>query len=342
MRDRYSIAVGLIFAAVVVIAILHQAGQGKRDARPRPPAPALAVAGVRGSARDQLAGRGRQRRPGRLLQLEPAVPGTPHPRLPGRRTGSISGLRPLRPALGDLVLVHERGRLRRTAGRRQPRLRALPWAGGISVAGRARRSRNGARTGARTRLADAGRLRPRRSGRRPSTGSAAVRPSPTRSPAGPCRAPPSATSTRPSCPPASRTCCARPGPPKVAAGAEMAGSSAPSDRRRRLAARGPEQGWVAPHVAAEFPGLGIVSISLDGLPGEEPRGRAAAASATSPTASTARTRSTCANGRSPGPTGSSSGRSALTPTAPAPRSSSSPWNASTTAPSRARACPRTR
>jgi DNA/RNA-binding domain of Phe-tRNA-synthetase-like protein len=32
----------------------------------------------------------------------------------------------------------------------------------------------------------------------------------------------------------------------------------------------PEQGWVAPHVAAEFPGLGIASIVLDGRPGKSP------------------------------------------------------------------------
>lgn len=30
------------------------------------------------------------------------------------------------------------------------------------------------------------------------------------------------------------------------------------------------QGWVAPHVAAEFPGLGIASIEVDGRPGRSP------------------------------------------------------------------------
>jgi DNA/RNA-binding domain of Phe-tRNA-synthetase-like protein len=34
----------------------------------------------------------------------------------------------------------------------------------------------------------------------------------------------------------------------------------------------PEQGWVAPHVAAEFPGLGIAWIALDGRPGKSPEG----------------------------------------------------------------------
>jgi DNA/RNA-binding domain of Phe-tRNA-synthetase-like protein len=32
----------------------------------------------------------------------------------------------------------------------------------------------------------------------------------------------------------------------------------------------PEQGWVAPHVATEFPGLGIASIEVDGRPGRSP------------------------------------------------------------------------
>jgi DNA/RNA-binding domain of Phe-tRNA-synthetase-like protein len=32
----------------------------------------------------------------------------------------------------------------------------------------------------------------------------------------------------------------------------------------------PAPGWVAPHVAAEFPGLGISSISVDGRPGRSP------------------------------------------------------------------------
>ena len=64
MRDRYSIAVGLLFAAVVVIAIIHQSGQGHRAPSASKNFPALAAAGVRGSASARLAGRGRQRRPG--------------------------------------------------------------------------------------------------------------------------------------------------------------------------------------------------------------------------------------------------------------------------------------
>ena len=32
----------------------------------------------------------------------------------------------------------------------------------------------------------------------------------------------------------------------------------------------PEQGWVAPHIAAEFPGLGIAWVELDARPGRSP------------------------------------------------------------------------
>jgi DNA/RNA-binding domain of Phe-tRNA-synthetase-like protein len=34
----------------------------------------------------------------------------------------------------------------------------------------------------------------------------------------------------------------------------------------------PEQGWVAPHIAAEFPGLGIAWIEVDSRPGGSPEG----------------------------------------------------------------------
>lgn len=32
----------------------------------------------------------------------------------------------------------------------------------------------------------------------------------------------------------------------------------------------PEQGWVAPHIAAEFPGLGVASVVVDARPGRSP------------------------------------------------------------------------
>jgi DNA/RNA-binding domain of Phe-tRNA-synthetase-like protein len=33
-----------------------------------------------------------------------------------------------------------------------------------------------------------------------------------------------------------------------------------------------DQGWVAPHLAAEFPGLGIASVTVDGSPAKSPEG----------------------------------------------------------------------
>ena len=151
VRDRYSIAVGLIFAAVIVD---RRPQRGRRegagtlglDRQPRHwPLPEFAV---------PLAGR-------RRWKATPTSPRTtarprscPVPpddrRTPACRVGDAGldpGLRPLRPALGDLVLVHQGGRLRRTAGRGQPGLRALPWAGGLPLARRARRPRHGSRPG---------------------------------------------------------------------------------------------------------------------------------------------------------------------------------------------------
>ena len=59
----------------------------------------------------------------------------------------------------------------------------------------------------------------------------------------------------------------------------------PARRQGRGAARAPpaaaegggpelkaDQGWVAPHLAAEFPGLGIASVTVDGGPGPSPEG----------------------------------------------------------------------
>ena len=32
----------------------------------------------------------------------------------------------------------------------------------------------------------------------------------------------------------------------------------------------PQQGWVAPHIASEFPGLGIAWVEVDAKPGRSP------------------------------------------------------------------------
>ena len=39
----------------------------------------------------------------------------------------------------------------------------------------------------------------------------------------------------------------------------------------------PQQGWVASHIASEFPGLGIAWVEVDAKPGKEPRAGAATA-----------------------------------------------------------------
>lgn len=49
------------------------------------------------------------------------------------------------------------------------------------------------------------------------------------------------------------------------AGAEVAGGGIGREPT-------PVQGWVTPHLAAEFPGLGIASIVVDGCPGRSPEG----------------------------------------------------------------------
>ena len=162
LRDRYSIVVGLLFVAVVAIALISGTGRdgggtlGLDQQARHWPLPEFAAA-----ARRRRARRRRQHRPGRLRDLRAALSGgraadaglrAAHPRRRPR-------LRPLRPPGADLFLVHQRRRgLRRAAGRGQQRLRALPWARGLSLGQRARRSRHGSRAGRRAALADAGRL----------------------------------------------------------------------------------------------------------------------------------------------------------------------------------------
>ena len=103
MRDRYSLIVGLLFAAVIAIAVINTLehkdegtlGLDKLE-------PPLAAAGVRGAARRRAAGRRRQRRPGRLQNLADALPalGPARARLPDRHSGLAARLRLLRPAAG--------------------------------------------------------------------------------------------------------------------------------------------------------------------------------------------------------------------------------------------------
>ena len=46
-------------------------------------------------------------------------------------------------------------------------------------------------------------------------------------------------------------------------------SADPADRRLGWVPA-PRQGWVAPHIASEFPGLGIASVEVDAKPGKSP------------------------------------------------------------------------
>jgi DNA/RNA-binding domain of Phe-tRNA-synthetase-like protein len=46
--------------------------------------------------------------------------------------------------------------------------------------------------------------------------------------------------------------------------------SAPADEPQMGWDPAPEQGWVAPHIAAEFPGLGIAWVEVDAHPGRSP------------------------------------------------------------------------
>ena len=132
-------------------------------------------------------------------------------------------------------------------------------------------------------------------------------------------------------------------PRRAAAGRHAGGGRGLMELRRRRAADGLGPG--PPAGLGGAPPRRRVPRPRDRLgrgrrpPRPQPRAGPRAACAISPTASTAPTRSTCANGRSPGPTASSSARSGSTPTAPGPRSSSSPSIASTTAPSRAEGLP---
>ena len=340
MRDRYSIVVGLLFAAVIAIAVVNTLGhedEGTLGLDELPPAGRCRSSPCRSPRAPWKATPtsprtiARPRRP-----PAPRTPGAPPPA--GSRTPGAIRVCDLfdRPLVISFWFSAGR-RLRRPAGRGQRGLRALPWARELPLAGRARRPRHRSR-------AD-----PRRGWRMPvgydRDGAVAslyrvggcptfayVYPGGTLQERQHRRADDRQLDAQ------------RRG---AAAGDPRGGGGLSGGARRPTPSSGwepaPEQGWVAPHLAAEFPGLGIAWIEVDGRSGPQPGVGAPAPARPLRPLLRRRTRSTCASGRSPGPTGSSSARSASTPTAPAPRSSSSPSTASTTAPSSAAtACPTTR
>ena len=176
MRDRYSILVGLLFLAIDRRSprSTRSSGGGDEDTLGLDkPASPLAAARVRRAAAPPARSKATPTSPRTTAKRSPSPCPQSARREPacrishGRRDPR---LRPLRPAAGDLVLVHQGRRLRRTAGRGRARLPALPWAGELPLARHPRRSRHGARTDPPARLDDAGRLRPRRRRRRPLPG----------------------------------------------------------------------------------------------------------------------------------------------------------------------------
>ena len=121
MRDRYSIVVGLIFLAVIVVATIQTLGSGGGEGTlgldrqpPRWPLPEFAVPAAAGELEGDanVAQDDCESAAAPLSRRRP-----PHPRLPDPHRGRDPRLRPLRPAAGDLVLVHQGRRLRRPAGR---------------------------------------------------------------------------------------------------------------------------------------------------------------------------------------------------------------------------------
>ena len=339
MRDRYSIIVGLLFLAVIVVATIHTlSGGGGGETLgldqlpPRWPLPEFAVPAGAGAAR-----RRRQRRPGRLRNAPRCPARTTPAATPACRIDTAGAIRVC--DLFDRPLVisfwfTKGGGLRRPAGR------GRAASTGATVDGWASSRWTSATTATRVRelIRQHGWTMPVGYDRDGAVASlyrvggcptfAYVYPGGTLQSASIGDLTAAQLSDR-----VERLLRGHRG-----GGRELRWPPTPPSRgwagtRRR------EQGWVAPHIAAEFPGLGIAWVEVDAKPGQAARSRSGGACATSPTASTAPRRSTCANGRSPGPTASSSARSASTPTAPARRSSSSPSTASTTAASAATGLP---
>ena len=175
MRDRYSIVVGLLFARDDRDRHAQHARRRRRrrDARARPPAGPLAAAGVRRARAPRASSKATPTSP-RTTARPPQLPcpedarRTPACRI--RAAGAIRVCdlfdRPLVISFwftkgGDCVDQQDVV---------DAVYAALPWTGELPLAGRARRPRHGSRPGPRARLADAGRLRPRRRRRQPLPG----------------------------------------------------------------------------------------------------------------------------------------------------------------------------
>ena len=170
---RYSV-VGLAFVAVIVVALLNLLSDDDAGIVRR----ARGAAGrLRGPRSSRAARRRCERRPGRLRELAQPMPRgrPPNAGLRDRDRRRDPGLRPLRPAARDLVLVHAAAATAfpaRTPSTRSPALRRpreLPHHQ------RPRRPRRGRRDRPRARLDRPGRAGTATAPSRTSTGSASAR-----------------------------------------------------------------------------------------------------------------------------------------------------------------------
>ena len=152
MRDRYSLVVGLIFAAVIVIAALNtienkdEGTLGLDEVARHWPLPEFAVPNAAGSLEGDA----------NVAQDDCESAQTPCPqsarRKPACRIRTPGAIRVCDFFNRPLVLsfwFSRGGKLRRTAGCGRPGLRALPWTGELPLARRARRPRHRSRPGRR-------------------------------------------------------------------------------------------------------------------------------------------------------------------------------------------------
>ena len=162
---RYSMFVGLAFVALIVVALLNLLGDDDdRDPRARTAA-GMPLAELRGARRARRRSTPTPTSPRTTARAR----ATPAPRTSARTPaceiddrGGDPGLRPLRPAARDLVLVHARRRLPAHPGRLRRGRRPLRGPRQLPQRQRPRRPGDGRRDRPRPRLDGPGRPRPRR------------------------------------------------------------------------------------------------------------------------------------------------------------------------------------
>ena len=241
-----------------------------------------------------------------------------HPGLRGRPAGGDPRLRPVRPAAGDLVLVHPRRRLPADPGRCRRGRAALSGHGQLPLDQRPRRPRRGA-ADRRASAAGGSRSAGTPTARSPtSTGSASARRSPSPTPAG------SSSDAKIGGDALAEAAIATDIDRLIARVRAARGGRAGEHGGGRAEARGAAgspRSW-----ARSSPAWRCATAGRRARLGTlAPRGQGAPAGALRPLLRRRR-RSTCATSRSPGPTGSSSATSASIPTSSGPRSRSWRWS----------------